>query len=381
MNRLLLSVAIVLSMGLASCSNQSPPAPEGSASSDASGPRVVHVYNWTNYIAEDTLANFEKETGIKVVYEMFDTNETLEEKLRAGGGTYDVVFPSARPFAQRFVQDGMLLPLDRATLPNRRNLDQLMMVQLEDVDPGNEHVLPYLWGTTGLGVNVDKVRAILGADAALESWSLLFDPATAAKLAECGIAMLDDPQVVFAAALMHNGRNPNDLTADQTTLAVETLKAVRPHVRYFDSSKYLDELVSGDICIAVGFSGDIMQARDRAVEENTGARIEYLLPKEGTLRFLDVMAIPKDAPHPAEAHAFINYILDAKVAASITNFVSYGNGNAASTEFIDPAIRNDPAIFPPVGLREKLVEPRTLPDEVNAERDAAWAEIVGAPAG
>ena len=228
MNRLLLSMAIVLTLGVSACTDRNAPAPEAGPSGDApSGQRVVHVYNWTNYIAEDTLANFEKETGIKVVYEMFDTNETLEEKLNAGNAGFDVVFPSARPFAQRMVQNGMLLPLDRSTLGNRGNLDPLMMVSLEDVDPGNEHVLPYLWGTTGLGVNVDKVRAILGADAAIDTWSLLFDPATAGKLAECGIAMLDDPQVVFAAALMHHGRNPNDLTADQTSLAVETLKAVR----------------------------------------------------------------------------------------------------------------------------------------------------------
>ena len=366
---------------LAACSGSPEPAQTGAtpadpapASKDSSN-QVVYVFNWSDYVAEDTLAQFEASTGIKVVYDTYDGNEILETKLLAGASGYDVVFPSARPFAQRHIQAGVYAPLDRAALKNYGNLDPTMLEGLQDVDPGNAHTVPYMWGTTGLGINVAKVREALGDDVPLDSWNLLFDPANAAKLAACGISVLDDEQEAFAAALIYRGRDPNALTGDETQVVVDTYAPVRQHIRYFNSSKYIDDLANGDLCLVMGYSGDVFLAGDRAEEAENGVEIQYIIPKEGAVRWFDLIAIPADAPHKANAHAFIDYLLDPEVAAGITNYVAYASPNTAAMPLVDAEIAADPGIYPPAEVLAKLVDPVTLPQETTRERVRAWTTI------
>lgn len=368
---------IAAALLLAACSGEPAPAPDapaGAADKPAGG-RTVYVYNWSDYIAEDTTKNFEAATGIRVVYDVYDTNEMLETKLMTGASGYDVVFPSARPFAQRQIQAGAYLPLDKARLPNLSNIDAGLLAGLEDVDPGNAHAVPYMWGTTGLGINVGKVREILGEDAPLDSWSLLFDPAIASKLAACGIAVLDDEQEAFGAALLWRGRDPNGTAGDEIQAVTDAFAAIRPHVRYFHSSKYIDDLANGDVCLAMGYSGDVAMAAARSEGAETGFEISYVIPKEGALRWVDLIAIPKDAPHPDEAHAFINYLLEPQVAASVAEYVAYASPNTAALGLIDPELAADASIYPPAEVLAKLVDPKTLPAEVNRERQRAWTSI------
>jgi putrescine transport system substrate-binding protein len=364
---------------LAACGGS--PEPAGDAAAPGAKPeaggdeKVVYVYNWSDYVAEDTLANFEKATGIKVVYDVYDANEMLETKLMAGASGYDVVFPSARPFAQRHIVAGVYAPLDKSKLGNLGNLDPGLLAALEDVDPGNAHTVPYMWGTTGLGINVAKVKEALGEDVALDSWDLLFDPANAEKLAACGISVLDDEQEAFAAALIHAGRDPNGTGGDETQVVVDAYARIRPHIRYFNSSRYIDDLANGDVCLAMGYSGDVFMASDRAEEAENGMEIRYVIPKEGAVRWFDLIAIPKDAPHADNAHAFINYLLQPDVAAGITNYVAYANPNTAATPLVDPEISGDPAIYPPAEVMANLVDPATLAPEVTRERVRAWTTI------
>ncbi|HEY9143765.1 MAG TPA: polyamine ABC transporter substrate-binding protein [Arenimonas sp.] len=368
-------MASALLLAACSPSQESSDAGAPAAPAEAGGERLVYVYNWSDYIAEDTLANFEAETGIRVVYDVYDSNEMLETKLMAGSSGYDVVFPSARPFAQRHIQAGVYAPLDKARLSNLGNLDADLLAGLEDVDPGNTHALPYMWGTTGLGINVARVKEILGEDAPLDSWSLLFDPANAEKLADCGISVLDDEQETFAAALIWKGRNANALEGDETQVVSDVYAGIRPHVRYFNSSRYIDDLANGDICLAMGYSGDVFQARDSAVEAENGIEIAYIIPKEGAVRWVDMMAIPKDAPHPESAHVFIDYLLKPEVAAGIVDYVSYASPNTAAMALVDPEIAADPGVYPPADVMAKLVDPVTLPTETTRERVRAWTTI------
>ncbi|WP_174754969.1 polyamine ABC transporter substrate-binding protein [Arenimonas daejeonensis] len=363
---------------LAACGGPSEPAAEGGTAATppaSDGEKMVYVYNWSDYVAEDTLANFEKATGIRVVYDVYDANELLEAKLMAGASGYDVVFPSARPFAQRHIAAGVYAPLDRSKLTNYGNLDTGLLTALQDVDPGNAHTVPYMWGTTGLGINVGKVREALGEDVALDSWSLLFDPANAEKLAACGISVLDDEQEAFAAALIHAGRDANATGGDEVQVVTDAYAKIRPHIRYFNSSKYIDDLANGDLCLAMGYSGDVFMASDRAAEAENGMEILYVIPKEGAVRWFDLIAIPKDAPHADNAHAFINYLLEPEVAASITDYVAYANPNTAATPLVDPEISGDPAIYPPAEVMAKLVDPATFAPEVTRERVRAWTTI------
>lgn len=348
----------------------------GSATSTtAAEEKVLFIYNWSDYIAEDTVSNFEKATGIKVVYDVYDANEMLEAKLMAGDSGYDLVFPSARPFAQRHIQAGVYQPLDKGQLGNYGNLDPALLQSLQDLDPGNTYVVPYMWGTTGLGINVAKVKALLGEDLPLDSWDLLFKPEYASRLAECGISVLDDEQETFAAALIWNGRDANASGWDETELVSKTYAAVRPFIRYFNSSKYIDDLANGDLCLAMGYSGDVFQARDRAAEAGNGVKISYVIPKEGAVRWIDVMAIPKSAPHPGNANRFIDYLLKPEVAASVTNYVAYANPNTAATALVDPEIANDPGVYPTPDVMAKLTDPKTFPPDIQRERVRAWTAI------
>jgi putrescine transport system substrate-binding protein len=313
----------------------------------------LHVYNWSDYIAEDTVAKFEEATGIKVVYDVYDSNETLEAKLLAGNAGYDVVVPSSN-YLQRQVGAGVYLPLDKSKLPNLKNMDPDLMADAAAYDPDNEHSAIYMWGTIGIGYNVAAVRERLGDDAPVDSWALVFDPEYAAKLADCGISMLDSPTDMLPLALAYLGKDPESTDKDDLNAAAEALLAVRPYVRYFHSSQYISDLANGEICVAIGFSGDVFQAAARAKDAGTGIEIDYGVPNEGTQQWFDLMAIPVDAPNPDAAHAFINFIMDPQITADITNFVWYANANAASMPLVDPEIAGDPAIFPPPEVRAKL---------------------------
>ena len=362
-----------LALALLACADREAPSRAADAP-EAPEEKVVHVYNWSDYVAPDTIAEFERDSGIRVVYDVYDSNEILEAKLMAGSSGYDVVFPSARPYAQRHIGSGLYRKLDRSLLPNHAHLQLSILSALEDIDPDNERLVPYLWGTTGLGYNVAKLRERLG-DMPLDSWALLFDPAIAAKLADCGIALLDDEQEGFAAALIHLGRDPNAGGGDGIEAVRALYAAIVPHVRYFNSSKYIDDLANGEVCLVLGYSGDVLQARERAAEAANGVEIAYAVPKQGALRAIDVAAVPVDAPHVRNAHAFLDYLMRPAVIAKITNHVAYPNANADSTALLAPAIRDDPAIHPPAEVLARLVDARSLPDEESRARVRAWTAI------
>lgn len=334
--------------------------------------RVVHVYNWSDYIGSRTLADFERETGIRVVYDLYDGNEMLEAKLVAGRSGYDVVFPSARPYAARHLRSGLYRPLERERLPHWPHLDEEVLASLEDIDPGNRHLVPYLWGTTGLGVNLRLVRERLGGDPPA-SWSLLFDPANAERLRDCGLSVLDEEQEAFAAALLYLGRDPHEESEEAIAAVAAAYAAIRPHLRYFHSSRYLEDLASGALCVAMAYSGDVLQARTRAEESGRGADIAFLLPKEGALRWIDVIAVPRDAPHPAEAHAFIDFLLRPAVIAAISAEVGYASGNRDAKPLLPPALREDPWVYPPEEAR--LIDPRILAPETERARQRAFTAI------
>ncbi|WP_237152149.1 polyamine ABC transporter substrate-binding protein [Oryzibacter oryziterrae] len=306
--------------------------------------KVVNVFNWSDYIDQSVLDDFTKETGIKVVYDVFDSNDILETKLLAGGTGYDVVVPSAE-FLARQIQAGVFQKLDKSKLPNLVNVWPDVAERLAVYDPGNEYAVNYMWGTTGIGYNPDKIKAI-DPNAPVDSWKILFDPETVAKFKSCGIYVLDAPEELIPAALNYLGKDPNSKDSADIEAAGELLKSIAPNIQKFNSSEYINALANGDICLAVGYSGDVLQARNRAAEAKNGVTVAYSVPKEGAKLFFDNMAIPADAPHPEEALAFINFILKPEEIAKSSNYVSYANGNLASQKFIDPAILNDKAIFP-----------------------------------
>ncbi len=369
---------VIMLVGCSNNSNQDATTDSESAADQSKSPsseNTVYVYNWSDYVAEDTIARFEKATEIKVVYDVYSDNETLDGKLSLGSSGYDVVFPSARPFAQRQIESGIYLKLDKNKLPNWRHLNTEVLKSMEDVDSDNAHLMPYMWGTTGIGYNINKVKEVLGTDSALDTWGLLFDPASAEKLAQCGIGILDDEQEGFSAALIYKGKDPNGVSSGEIEIVKQTYAAIKPHIRYFDSSRYINDLANGEICIAMGYNGDVLQARDRAAEANKGIEIGYIIPKEGAIRWLDVAAIPKDAPHPEAAHAFLNFLMQPDVIAPVTNFVGYANANKSATELVDESVRNNPGIYPSAEVESTLVDPKLLPDTDADARLRAWNSI------
>jgi len=314
--------------------------------------KVLNVYNWSDYIAEDTIANFEEATGIEVNYDVFDSNEVLEAKLLAGNSGYDIVVPSAS-FLERQIKAGVFQELDKSKLSNYGNLDADIMARVGLHDPDNRFAVPYMWGTTGFGYNEAKVAEVM-ADAPVDSWRMLFDPEVVSKLSECGVTLLDAPSEVFGAVLAYMGRNPNSQDPEDLKAAEEVLDKIRPHIRYIHSSQQINDLANGEICVAMGWSGDMMIAADRAAEAENGVEISYTIPSEGTIIWFDMLAIPKDAPHPNNAHTFINFVLQPEVVAEVTNYVFYANPNAASVEFVDSEIIEDPSIYPPDEVKAKL---------------------------
>jgi putrescine transport system substrate-binding protein len=337
--------------------------------------KVVHVYNWSDYIAPDTLENFQAATGIKVTYDVYDSNEVMEAKLLAGGSGYDVVFPTAQPFAEREIKAGLYQKLDKSKLGNYGNLDPAILKPLQTPDPDNAHVVPYMWGTSGIGYNVDRVKALLGDDAPTDTWSLIFDPAIASKLAGCGISVMDDEMEGMSAALMYLGKDPNTTDPEDFDAAVALFRKVRPYIKYFHSSQYINDLANGDLCVAHGYSGDVLQARDRAEEAGNDVHIAYTVPKQGAILWIDVMAIPTDAPHKDNAYAFINYLLKPDVIAAISNEEAYANANRAATGLIDESVRDDPGVYPPEDVKQRLVTIGTLPDKIQRLKVRAWTRI------
>jgi putrescine transport system substrate-binding protein len=313
---------------------------------------VVNVYNWSDYIDEEILADFEKETGIRVVYDVFDSNDILETKLLAGNSGYDVVVPSGS-FLQRQIQAGVFQPLDKSKLPNLEHMWPMIAERTEAFDPGNAHAVNYMWGTTGIGYNVDAVKERLGTDT-IDSWSVIFDPEKIAKFTDCGVHILDAADEMIPAALNYLGHNPDSKDLDEINEAGALLEKIRPYVTDFNSSAYINALADGDACLAVGWSGDILQARDRALEAENGVNVEYAIPTEGAMMWFDMLAIPRDAPHPENAHAFINYLMDPEVIAKASNYVYYANGNEASQAFLNEDVIGDPAIYPSAVARENL---------------------------
>jgi putrescine transport system substrate-binding protein len=343
---------------------------------NAAEEKVLHVYNWSDYIAPKTIADFEKETGISVTYDVYDGNEVLEAKMLAGHSGYDVVVPTASPFMARQIVAGAYLTLDKSKLPHLKNLDPAILNLVAAADPGNAHGVPYLWSVTGIGYNEALVADALGDPDGTkyprDSLALLFDPALARKLAKCGISLLDAPTEVFPAALAYLGRDPRSRDPADLERAIALIESVRPYIRKFHSSQYINDLANGDLCISLGYSGDVIQARNRAKEAENGIVVTFRVPREGAQLGVDMMAIPADAPHPDNAYAFIDYVLRPRVIAKISNAVSYPNPNLAATAFVDPAIRDDPGIYPPEATRRLLYLDRPASRAYERMRTRAW---------
>jgi putrescine transport system substrate-binding protein len=315
--------------------------------------RTVNFYNWSNYVAPGVLEDFTRETGINVVYDTFDANETLETRLLAGKSGYDVVVPTAY-FLQRQIKANVFQKLDKSRLPNLANAWPVVTERLAIYDPGNQFAVNYMWGTTGIGYNARVVQKIFGPDARIDSWDIVFKPENLAKLRDCGIHMLDSADDMFPAALSYLGFDPNSTKQADLEKAADLLAKIRPYVRKFHSSEYLSALATGEICFVVGWSGDIMQARSRAAEAKNDIAIGYAIPKEGAQMFFDNLAIPADARNVSEAYALINYLCRPEVAAKNTSFLSYANGNLASQKLVDPQILNDKNIYPDEATLAKL---------------------------
>ena len=334
----------------------------------------VRVYNWSDYIDEALLEKFEAETGIDLIYDVFDSNEVLETKMLAGGSGYDVVVPTA-DFLQRQVAAGAFQPLDYAKLSNSDNIWDVIQARTEAYDPGGAHAINYMWGTTGLGVNVGKVTEALGEDAPINSLALVFDPANMEKLADCGVYFLDAPTEVIPAALTYLGLDPTSTDKGDIEKAGAVLEAVRPYVKKFHSSEYISALASGEICVAIGWSGDVLQARDRAAEADNGVEVAYNAPKEGALMWFDMMAIPADAPNPEGAHKFLNFILDAQNMAAASNYVSFANGNKASQEFLAEDVIGDTAIYPDEETLGTLYTVPPLDPKIQRTVTRLWTKV------
>ena len=344
------------------------------ASQAAAEPQVVRIYNWFDYTPQSTLDSFRQSTGMRATLDTFDSNEVLEARLMSGRSGYDVVVPSDS-FLAKQLQAGAFQKLDKSLLPNLGNLNEDLLRALQGNDPGNQYAIPYMWGTNGIGFNVDKVREVLGEDAPVDSWSLVFEPENMQKLAECGVAFLDSPSEIMPGALHYLGLDPNSTNPDDYARAEQMMLAIQPYVRYFHSSRFLNDLANGDICVAVAWSGTILQADARATEAGNGVNIEYRIPREGTQVWFDLMAIPNDAPNVAGAHAFINHILKPDVVAAISNEVGYANPNQAATPLVNEALRNNPGAYPPSEVQAKLYTLKPLPMAAERVRTRTWTRI------
>ena len=363
MRRALKIAALAISMGA-----------DGVAMAVAQSPRMVNVYNWSDYIDPKVLEDFTKETGIKVQYDTFDANETLETKLLAGKSGYDVVVPTAY-FLERQIKAGVFQKLDKSQLKNLGNVWPDIAKRLAVYDPGNQYAVNYMWGTTGIGYNVKAMRERLGPDGKIDSWDIVFKPETLAKFKDCGIHMLDSADDIMPAALHYLGLNPNSTDPKDLDKAAELLMKIRSLVRKFHSSEYLNALAAGEICLVVGWSGDIKQSQRRAAEAKNGVEIGYSIPKEGAQMFFDNLAIPKDAAHVAEAHAIIDYLLRPEAAAKNSNLVAYANGNLSSQKFIDKTVLDDKSVYPDAATMSRLYTVSARDQKAQRLLNRLWTKI------
>jgi len=368
----LLAAMLATGCGRKEDGQAAPAAP--AAATAAAEDKVLNVYNWSDYIDPAVIEQFKAETGIEVRYDVFDSNEVLETKLLTGNSGYDVVVPSAY-FLERQIQAGVFRKLDKSKLPNLANLDADLMQRAAGHDPGNEHGVVYMWGTTGIGYDAAKVAALLPG-APVDSWSLVFDPAVVSKFKDCGVSVLDDPTDMVATVLLWLGKNPNSQDEADLKLAEAKLLAIRPYIRTIHSSQYIEDLANGEVCIAVGYSGDMLQARDRAAEAGKPVDIRYSIPKEGALMWFDTLAIPADAAHPDNAHAFINFLMKPEVAAANSDFVNYANANAAATALVNEELRNDPGIYPTPEVKARLQPNLTKSAEFTRLLNRSWTRFM-----
>ncbi|MGN6222149.1 polyamine ABC transporter substrate-binding protein [Pseudoxanthomonas sp.] len=369
-----LATAILVCTSLAACGGKPETGKGATGPAAADGAKEVNVYNWSDYIAEDTIPNFEKQSGIKVTYDVFDSNEVVETKLLAGSSGYDIVVPTLN-FLGRQIQAGVFMPLDKSKIPNYANLDPELMKRIERQDPGNRYAIPYMWGTTGIGYNIDKVKAAFGNTDIANSLDIVFKPENVSKLKDCGVTLLDTPSEVIPMALNYLGEDPNSFDPKVIEKAAALLKSVRPYITNFHSSQYIDAMANGDTCLVVGWSGDIIQARDRAEEAGNGVKIAYAIPKEGAPQWFDMLAIPKDAKHVDNAYAFINYLLDPQVMANNSNFIHYPNAIPKAKALMVKDIVDDPTVYPPPEVEAKLFTFAILPPEVDRQYTRIWTEL------
>ena len=344
------------------------------ASTAALADETVNISNWNSYIAPDTLTNFTQATGIKTTYDIHDSNEVLESKLMTGNTGYDVVSPSNH-FLSRLIKAGAIQKLDKSQLPNWKNLDPVLMQKLEVNDPGNQYGFPYMWGTAGIGYNVEKIKAIFGNTDVTRSWKMLFDEENIKKLSQCGVAFIDNPTQVLPITLNYLGLPPHSHEPADYKKAEQALLKIRPYIQYFHASKYISDLANGNVCVVIGFNGDIVQAAASAREAKNGIDIAYSIPDEGTTLWFDMMVMPKSAPHEKNAYAYMNYLLDPKVIANISNSIHYANPNAAAAEFLNPDVKEDSAIYPPKSVMEKLFTVEELPAAIARLSTRLWTKL------
>ena len=334
----------------------------------------VNISNWNGYIADDTLTSFTKETGVKATYDIHDSNEVLESKLMTGNTGYDVVSPSNH-FMSRLIKAGAIQKLDKSQLPNWKNLDPVLMQKLDVNDPGNQYGYPYMWGTAGIGYNVEKIKAIFGNTDVTHSWSLFFDEQNIKKLSQCGVAIIDNPTQVLPITLNYLGLAPHSHEPADYKKAEQALLKIRPYVQYFHASKYISDLANGNICAVIGFNGDVVQAAASAREAKNGIDIAYSIPNEGSTLWLDMVVMPKSAPHENNAYAYMNYLLTAKVIANISNSVHYANPNTAADALVIPSVKQDPAIYPPKDVVDKLFTVEDLPPAIARLSTRLWTKL------
>jgi len=372
--RRIVLLAVVSGALTAACTKEEQGAPASAASSaPAAEEKVLNLYIWNDYLAEDTIPSFEKDTGVKVAVSYYGSNEELEAKLAAGRSGYDIVVPSA-PFLERQIKAGIYQPLDKNRLPNLKNMDPDIQKRLALHDPGNQHAVLHMWGTAGIGYNVDKIKAAM-PNAPVGSWELLFNPDVVKRFQKCGITVADSASEMYAMTLMALGKDANSEKPEDLAAATEALQRLRPFIRYVDTQRMISDLANGEICLAVGYSGDILQAASRAEENKTGQTIAYSIPKEGTIMWFDNYAIPKDAPHPGNAHLFINYMLQPQVIAAVTNFVRFPNGNAAARPFVEKEVLADPGIYPPPEVLAKLAPDLAESEETTRLITRGWQQF------
>jgi len=364
---------LVLATLLTACSKPAEAPKPDAGAAPAAEEKVLNFYNWSDYIEPSVIEAFTKETGIKVQYDVFDSNEMLETKLLAGSTGYDIVVPSAS-FMYRQIKAGVHQKLDKSQLTNLGNVDPDIAKRLEAFDAGNEHSVNYMWGTSGVGYNTKKIAERM-KDAPVGSFAMFYDPKVVSKFADCGVSILDAPSEVIGTVLIYLGKDANSEKPEDLAAAEAVLKAVRPYIKNFHSSAYIEQLANGEICLALGWSGDVLQAKTRADEAKNGVELDYRIPKEGAVMFFDQLAIPKDAKHPKNAHLFIDYLLRPEVAAKNSSYISFANANKASTPLIDAEVTGNPNVYPPAELMAKLVPDMPESPEFSRLLNRSWTTV------